>query len=117
MLHIVGIKNCSTITKTLKWLDENEYEYAFRDVKKEPLSDDELSDLVMKVGLDTLVNRRGMKWRTLELGKREVSDEELLGLLAEHQTMIKRPLVILGEAAMVGFDEEALESFIEYNAG
>lgn len=117
MLTIVGIKNCSTIKKTLTWLDENEQEYTFRDVKKEPLDESEIADLVKKVGLETLVNKRGMKWRTLELNKREVSDEELLELVFEHQTMIKRPVVLSGEAAMVGFDEEALESFIEYNEG
>jgi len=112
MLTIIGIKNCSTIKKTLQWLDEQGTEYAFRDVKKEPLSDEEIADYAAKVGLDTLVNRRGMKWRNLGLSGKDLSDEELLDLLSEHQTMIKRPLVSANGAAMVGFDEDAFESFI-----
>ncbi len=113
MLTIIGIKNCSTIKKTLAWLDEQGVDYSFRDVKKEPLNDEELAGFAMRVGIDTLVNRRGMKWRSLGLSGKDLSDEELLELLAEHQTMIKRPLVSADEAAMVGFDEDALESFID----
>lgn len=117
MLTIIGIKNCNTIKKTLDWLDESGQVYDFRDVKKDPLEESELLDLVQKVGLDTLVNKRGMKWRTLGLKDQNLSDEDLLDVVHEHQTMIKRPVVVAGEAAMVGFDEEALDSFIEHNVG
>ncbi|MCC5932926.1 MAG: Spx/MgsR family RNA polymerase-binding regulatory protein [Candidatus Cyclonatronum sp.] len=113
MLTVVGIKNCNTISKTLKWLEEQEINYTFRDVKKNPLSAEELEDAISKVGLDTLVNRRGMKWRSLGLAGKELTGEELAEILFEHQTMIKRPLLLAGDAAMVGFDEDALGVFAE----
>lgn len=113
MLTIVGIKNCSTIAKTLKWLDERETPYTFRDVKKNPLNETELEDAISRVGLDTLINRKGMMWRKLGLAGKELSDQELAEILFDNQNMIKRPLVLAGEAAMVGFDEDALGTFIE----
>ncbi len=113
MLQIIGIKNCNTIRKTLSWLDENGTEYEFRDVKKDPLSEEELSYLIERVGLETLVNKRGMKWRSLGLSDKKLSDNELADLLMEHQVMIKRPVVAAESAVIVGFDEEALEGFIE----
>lgn len=115
MLEVIGIKNCNTIKKTLNWLNENDFEYSFRDVKKEPLSPNELAEFVRKVGLDTLINRKGMKWRTLGLKDKNLSDNDLFDVLHEHQTMIKRPLLHLNEAAMVGFDDEALTEFIMNN--
>ena len=113
MLTIIGIKNCNTIKKTLDWLDQSGQVYDFRDVKKDPLEESELLDLVQKVGLDTLVNKRGMKWRSLGLSDKKLSDNELADLLMEHQVMIKRPVVAAESAVIVGFDEEALEGFIE----
>jgi Spx/MgsR family transcriptional regulator len=112
MIQILGIKNCNTIRDTLRWLDEKGFEYRFVDLKKEPLSEYELAGLARKVGLETLANKRGMKWRTLGLAGRDLSEDELFDLLLEHQTMIKRPVVLRGEAVMIGFDEEALESFL-----
>ena len=98
---------------TFKWMEENNVEYQFTDLKKEPMSDEKLADLVYKVGLDTLINRRGMKWRTMGLKDKDLSEEELFEQLLEHQVMIKRPVLEKDEAVIVGYDEDAFESFVE----
>lgn len=112
MLHIVGIKNCNKIRDTKKWMAENEVEYEFIDIKKDPLTRDELKELEFKVGLDVLINKRGRKWRDLGLAKKDLSDEELFEQLLEHQVMIKRPVLIKGESVLVGYDEESFEAFL-----
>ena len=113
MLLVIGIKNCNTIQKTLKWLDEKGVEFNFRDVKKDPLSDEELHDIVKKLSLETVINKRGTKWRSLGVSDKNFSDQELFDLLAENQTMIKRPVIYRDESVMIGFDEEALSAFLE----
>jgi Spx/MgsR family transcriptional regulator len=112
MIQILGIKNCDTVRKTLKWLNENDVEYVFTDLKKEPLNSTELAEIAQKVGLETLANKRGMKWKSLGLSSEDLSDQEIFDLLLEHQTMIKRPVIIRDEAVMVGFDEESLTHFL-----
>ena len=112
MLHIAGINNCNKIRDTKKWMDEHDVEYEFIDVKKEPLTRDELKELEFKVGLDVLVNKRGRKWRDLGLADKDLSDEELFEQLLEHQVMIKRPVLIKDESVLVGYDEESFEAFI-----
>ncbi len=113
MLEVIGITNCNTVKKTRQWLEQKDIHYSFRDLKKEPLSPNELADLVMKAGLETLVNRRGRKWKMLGLADKQLSDNDLFEVLLEHQTMIKRPVLRYGEAVMVGFDEDAVATFIE----
>lgn len=98
--------------KAFAWLDEHEVEYEFRSVKKKPLSEQELERFVHYMGINTLVNKRGMTWRKLGLAKKDnVTEDELFDALLENQTMIKRPVVEMGESVMVGFDEEAFENF------
>lgn len=113
MIEVYGIKNCDKIRKTKKWLTENEIEFEFFDLKKEPLTREELDEFVHRIGLDTLVNKRGMTWRKLGLKDKEPSDDELFEHLLEHQTMIKRPVLISGEAILVGYDEDAFETFVD----
>lgn len=112
MLHVIGIKNCNKIRDTRKWLEERNVDYEFVDVKKEPLSRDELKELVFKVGLDVLVNKRGTTYRNLGLKDKEVSDEEMIDLLMENQSMIKRPVLVKEHAVLVGYDEDAFEAFV-----
>lgn len=112
MLHIAGIKNCNKIRDTKKWMEEHDVEFEFIDIKKDPLSRDELKELEFKVGLDVLVNRRGRKWRDLGLADKDITDEELFEQLLEHQTMIKRPVLLKDESVLVGYDEESFGAFI-----
>ncbi len=112
MLHLLGIKNCNKIRDTRKWLEGKKVDYAFINVKKDPLSRDELDELRIKVGLDSLVNRKGMKWRQLGLAGKDLSEDELFDILLENQTMIKRPVLIKGDAVLVGYDEASFEAFI-----
>lgn len=113
MIEVYGIKNCNKIRDTLKWLKENEVEHHFYDLKKESLTREELEEFVYRIGLDVLINKRGMTWRRLGLKDKELSDDELFNILFENQTMIKRPVLVNGEAMLVGYDEESFETFIE----
>lgn len=113
MLHLVGIKNCNKIRDTKTWLDDKDIPYTFIDVKKEPLTRDELQELSDKVGLDVLVNKKGMMWRKLGLAEKDLTQDELFDVLLEHQNMIKRPVLIKDEAVLVGYDEDSFEAFLK----
>ncbi len=115
MLHIIGIPNCDKIRATKKWMDNKEIPYQFIDVKKEPLTLDELKDLEFKVGIDVLVNKRGTTYRQLGLKDKTLSDEELLEVLEQNQSMIKRPVLVHENSVLVGYDEEAFENFLKEN--
>ena len=109
MTTIYGIKNCDTMKKAFNWLNEHDIEYNFVDVKKSPLSIEEIARFAYLVGIDTIVNRKGTTWRKLELGNKELSEDDLIQLLSENQSMIKRPVLEYDETVMIGFDEQAYE--------
>ncbi len=113
MPEIIGIKNCNTIKNTFSWFEENGIEYTFRDVKKDPLTPNELAEFVGKVGLETLINKKGRKWKMLGLADKNLSDNDLFDVLLEHQTMIKRPVINHEGSILVGFDEESFQDFLE----
>ena len=113
MLHIIGIPNCNKIRDTKKWLEERDIAFEFINVKKEPLTLDELKDLEFKVGLDVLVNNRGTTYRNLKIKELNPSDEEMLQLLFDNQSMIKRPVLVFEDSVLVGFDEESFETFMK----
>lgn len=113
MIQVYGIKNCNKVRDTFSWLEDNGVEYEFIDLKKEPLKREELRSLVNQIGLDVLVNKRGMKWRQLGLKDKNLSDSELFDVLLENQTMIKRPVLVREQAILVGYDEDSFEAFAE----
>ena len=110
-IQMHGISNCDTIKKAKKWLTEAGIEFNFRDYKKQPPSVNELQQWVGMVDWELLLNKRGTTWRKLPTEQQQtVSAETVCQLLADHPSMIKRPLLLLQSdpqtQAVVGFKAE-----------
>ncbi len=48
-----------------------------------------------------------------ELTERELSDAEMLDLMASEYTFIKRPVLVSGEIAIAGFSEKKYKEFLQ----
>ena len=108
-MTFVCYPKCTTCQKARKWLDENQIEYEFRDIKVENPSYDELSAWHKLSGLPLkkFFNTSGLKYKALELSKKlpSMSEAEQLALLATDGMLVKRPLLIDGGTVLVGFKE------------
>ncbi|MCR9146266.1 MAG: arsenate reductase [Rhodobacteraceae bacterium] len=85
---LYGLKTCDTCRKALKSLDESE----FRDVRRDGVPQDVLKSAYDAFG-EALINRKSTTWRALSEAER---DKPVLDLLAEHPTLMKRPLIDTG---------------------
>ena len=104
MTTIYGIKNCDTMKKALKWLDEHGVNYEFHDYKKAGLDEKQLKAWVKQVGWKTLVNRRGTTWRKLPESDREnINEAKAIEMMLANLSLIKRPVLDTGETLHVGF--------------
>ncbi len=115
MLYIIGLSNCDTVGATKKWMKSKDVEFELIDVRKDPLSLDELKDLEIKVGIDVLANTRSKTYRDLGISRDEMSDDEFFNVLFENQVMIKRPVLVYEDSVLVGYDEEAFDIFLKEN--
>jgi len=108
MLHVYGIKNCTTVKKALDWLEANGLEYVFHDYKKEPATAELLSEWEKQVPWEVLLNKKGTTWRKLSPEEQaNVTDaESAKALLLKNNSMIKRPVIVAPPGRIVlGFDE------------
>ena len=102
-----GISNCDTIKKARNWMEKNGINYVFHDYKKSGISKEKLEMWVMQVGWETLINKRGTTFRKLpDMVKENISDDTAVMVMAENPSMIKRPVLDLGERRIIGFRPE-----------
>ena len=105
---------CTTCQKARKWLDENQIAYAFRDIKTEKPTYDELAAWHKRSGLPLkkFFNTSGLLYKSMELKNKlpGMSEEEMLQLLATDGMLVKRPLLIGDDFVLVGFKEAEWES-------
>lgn len=63
-------------------------------------------------GARDILSTRSRRFKELGLADRQLSDEALIELLAQEPGLWRRPIVIRGERAVVGFDQKGLESLL-----
>ena len=106
-MKLYGIKNCDTVKKARKWLDDNGIDYEFHDFKKDGLNGDLLSRWEQAVGWELLLNRRGTTWRNLPEEVRDtISAQSAHQIMQENPSIIKRPVVERDGQVSVGFNAD-----------
>ncbi|MBV8851651.1 MAG: ArsC family reductase [Methylobacteriaceae bacterium] len=104
---IYGIKNCDTMKKARAWLDAHAIRYEFHDYKSAGIDRRKLEAWATKVGWETLLNRAGTTFRKLpDTSKANVDDAKAIGLMVSEPSMIKRPVLEVGDKLIVGFRPE-----------
>ena len=107
MTTIYGIKNCDTMKKARRWLDEHNVAYEFHDFKKAGIDEKTLASWCKKLSWETLLNRRGTTWRKLpDKIKDTINEKSAIKLMLEQPSIIKRPVLKKGSTCLVGFDEQ-----------
>lgn len=106
-ITVYGIKNCDSVKKARAWLDAQQITYSFHDYRVDGLEPDLLSKFVDQLGIDTILNQRSTSWRQLDdAQKQDLTPSKAQQLMLGNPTLIKRPIVAIGEQLLVGFNPE-----------
>jgi arsenate reductase len=106
-LTLYGIPNCDTVKKARVWLDQHGVAFVFHDYKKAGIDRPRLEAWVAEHGWETVLNRAGTTFRALsEADKADLDAGKAVGLMLAQPSMIKRPVLDLGDRTVVGFKPE-----------
>lgn len=106
MIKVYGIKNCDTVKKALKWLNDNQIDHQLHDYRVDGLDPNWLTQAESAFGWEALVNKRSTTWRNLDQAIKDNLDRTTaLKVLTEQPTLIKRPIILQDGKALIGFNE------------
>lgn len=106
-ITLYGIKACDTMKKARTWLDEHGVSYAFHDYKASVIDAASLQKWCDEHGWDKVLNRAGTTFRKLdEADKQNLDQAKAIALMLAQPSMIKRPVLDLGERTLLGFKPE-----------
>jgi len=108
---IYGIANCDTVKKARRWLDDHLVKHQFHDFRRDGLTAAQLKNWFTKVELEVLLNKRSRTWRELdESHKSNVTRTKAIKLMLDQPSLIKRPVLVMDNQIIVGFDPTHYES-------
>lgn len=108
---VYAYARCSTCRKALSFLEGRNVALETVDIVTAPPSKAELQRIQKLAGVTVkkLFNTSGQSYREGRFGERlaTMTDAQAFDALSRDGKLIKRPLVVAGDFALVGFDEQA----------
>jgi len=109
MMRVFGISNCDKCREAKKWLMKNEIDFEFIDFRKQALTAEDIKRWIKSVGEEKLINKRGTTWRALpEKLKQNFEKFDVVNIMLEKPTVMKRPIFETQERIIVGFSSDVM---------
>lgn len=107
--RLYGIENCDQVRRARQWLRKREVTVHFHDFRRDGLTREMLERWLTHLPWDALLNRRGLSWRRLDAAQRAgiVDQASAIEALLAQPTLVRRPVLEVGERLLVGFSEAA----------
>jgi len=107
---------CSTCKKAQEWLNDHNFTYQFRDIKIDHPNNSELKEWYQKskLPLKKFWNTSGQTYRDLKLKEKLpfMTEEAQLQLLATDGMLVKRPILVVDNKVLVGFNQQVWEEIL-----
>lgn len=109
--------SCTSCRKTDQMLKESGVAYERREYFKDKFTKDELRSLLDSAGLSVgdVISTRSTPYKQQDLANRNLNDDEILELMIEDPRLLRRPIVISGDKAVIGHNEKKLRELIGDN--
>ena len=108
-LKIYTYSKCSTCRKATKWLEAQGIAFEEHAIRESPPKATELRTMLKAYDgeLRRLFNTSGGDYREQKLGPKlpTMSPKDAIAMLTENGNLVKRPFVLGGDVALVGFSE------------
>ena len=114
MVTLYTSPSCTSCRKAKAWLNEHEIPFTERNIFSEPLTIEEVKEILRMTedGTDEIISTRSKTFQELNLNLDTVSLQELFELISEHPGLLRRPIILDEKRLQVGYNEDEIRRFL-----
>lgn len=114
MIEVYVYSSCSSCRKTVEALEASGVAFRVRDYFRHRFSVAELKQVLDHMGIApaTALSTRSRVYRERQLDAETLSDDEILNLMVEEPTLLRRPIVANGDRVVIGHRPAELAELI-----
>jgi regulatory protein spx len=114
MVTLYTSPSCTSCRKARAWLEEHEIPFVERNIFSEPLSLDEIKQILRMTedGTDEIISTRSKVFSKLDVSVENLSLQHLYDLIQEYPGLLRRPILIDEKRLQVGYNEDEIRRFL-----
>jgi len=103
-------------TETRQFIEEAGVLLDVRDISKNPLSEEELSNLIGHIKITHFLNTLSDSYKKYRLDKHLPSRDDILRLMAKDYTLLRKPIIKSSRLLTIGFDRRKISDMLLINS-
>ena len=104
VFHLAKCSSCQNILKEVQW------PYAMQDIRSQKISTEQIEYMASLAGsYQALFSKRAIKYKSMGLKHKTLSEADYKTLILEEDTFLKRPVFIVDESIFIGNSKKTLE--------
>ncbi|MRT92755.1 arsenate reductase family protein [Ancylomarina sp. 16SWW S1-10-2] len=103
----------STCSTCLRIMNELEIDDTFekQDIKHENIKEEDLDRIAKQIGsYEALFSKRAMKYKSMGLKEKNLSEQDFRQLMLDEYTFLKRPFILIDGEAFIGNAKKTVEA-------
>ena len=114
MITLFLSPSCTSCRKARAWLLNHEVPFVEHNIMTSPLSAQELQHILSLTenGTDDIISTRSKIFRKLDLDVESLSISELIKLIEENPSLLRRPIILDAKRMQIGFNEDEIRAFL-----
>lgn len=114
MVTLYTSPSCTSCRKAKAWLEENNIEYKERNIFSEPLTVNEIKEILRMTedGTDEIISKRSKVFQKLDVDIDQLPMKELYRLIQENPGLLRRPIILDEKRLQVGYNEDEIRRFL-----
>ena len=114
MVTLYTTPSCTSCRKARAWLEEHQIPYTESNIFSEPLSLQEIKDILRMTeeGTEDIVSTRSKAYSDLNIEISEISLNDFYRIVQEQPGLLRRPIMIDEKRLQIGFNEDEIRRFL-----
>lgn len=115
MKKIYFLSTCTTCKRIMDELGPLINDFEKQDIKIQPITLDQIDEMKERSGsYELLFSRKAMKYRSMGLGDKNLSEEDYRQLIQEEYTFLKRPVFVINNQIFIGNSKKNIEELTKH---
>lgn len=114
MVTLYTSPSCTSCRKARAWLKEHSIPFTERNIFSEPLSMDEVKNILRMTenGTEDIISKRSKAYQSLNINLDEMSMTELYDLIRKNPGLLRRPIIMDDKRLQIGYNEDEIRRFL-----
>ncbi|MDN6012548.1 MAG: transcriptional regulator Spx [Lactococcus sp.] len=114
MINLYLSPSCTSCRKARVWFNSYGVTFEEHNILTQPMTAEDLKSILAKTenGTEDIISTRSKVFQKLNVDVDELTMNQLISLISEHPSLLRRPIIVDEKRMQIGFNEDEIRAFL-----